>query len=165
MNIRFQPRRHVIDLLFTLALFCVFAASALLVVLIGADVYESSARGMDRNFDLQTSLHYVAAKVRQCDAAGAVHAGELGGAPALIIEQEFGGEVYRTYLYAWEGSLCELFTVMDDPSPVDGTPITKVPAFEVEQVNPRLLRVSCPDADGRDAQLYLSLRSGKEGSA
>ena len=34
MNIRFQPRRHVIDLLFTLALFCVFAASALLVVLI-----------------------------------------------------------------------------------------------------------------------------------
>ena len=69
MNIRFQPRRHVIDLLFTLALFCVFAASALLVVLIGADVYESSARGMDRNFGLQTSLHYVAAKVRQNDAA------------------------------------------------------------------------------------------------
>lgn len=91
--------------------------------------------------------------------------GGAGRRAALIIEQEFGGEVYRTYLYAWEGSLCELFTGMDDPSPVDGTPITKVPAFEVEQVNPRLLRVSCPDADGRDAQLYLSLRSGKEGSA
>lgn len=81
MNIRFQPRRHVIDLLFTLALFCVFAASALLVVLIGADVYESSARGMDRNFDLQTSLHYVAAKVRQCDAAGAVRAGSWAARP------------------------------------------------------------------------------------
>ena len=30
---------HVVDFLFTLALFCVFAASALMVVVIGANVY------------------------------------------------------------------------------------------------------------------------------
>ena len=47
---------HVVDFLFTLALFCVFAASALMVVVIGANVYRQTVRGMDSNYDSRTSL-------------------------------------------------------------------------------------------------------------
>lgn len=47
-------RRSFVDVLFTLALFCVFCASALAVVVIGADVYTSTARSMDDNFSTRT---------------------------------------------------------------------------------------------------------------
>ena len=54
---------HVVDFLFTLALFCVFAASALMVVVIGANVYRQTVRGMDSNYDSRTSLTYLTEKV------------------------------------------------------------------------------------------------------
>lgn len=69
---------HVVDFLFTLALFCVFAASALMVVVIGANVYRQTVRGMDSNYDSRTSLTYLTEKVRQNDAANAVTIRSVG---------------------------------------------------------------------------------------
>lgn len=37
-----EPSRHIVDILFVLALFCVFAASALMLVTIGANVYKQT---------------------------------------------------------------------------------------------------------------------------
>ena len=49
---RFRTQKdHVVDFLFTLALFCVFAASALTVVVTGANVYRQTVRRMDQNYD------------------------------------------------------------------------------------------------------------------
>ena len=70
MNPR-QHQNHFIDVLFTLGLLCVFTASALAVVLIGAHVYQSTAEDMDANYRPATSLSYMAEKIRQqmCPAA------------------------------------------------------------------------------------------------
>ena len=71
MNPR-QRQNHFIDVLFTLGLLCVFAASALAVVLIGAHVYQSTAADMDANYTTRTSLSYVAEKVRQHNESGSI---------------------------------------------------------------------------------------------
>lgn len=81
---------HVVDFLFTLALFCVFAASALMVVVIGANVYRQTVRGMDSNYDSRTSLTYLTEKVRQNDAANAVTIRSVGDSPALVLSQQAG---------------------------------------------------------------------------
>ena len=65
-----RNRGSVIDVLFTLALFCVFCASALAVVLIGADVYTSTARNMDQNFSTRTAVSYVAEKCARATPPG-----------------------------------------------------------------------------------------------
>ena len=77
---------HMVDFLFTIALFCAFAATSLIVVIIGANVYQGTVRGMNENYALRTSLSYVSQKVRQNDGAGEIHIGTLDGVPALVLE-------------------------------------------------------------------------------
>ena len=91
---------HMIDLLFTLALFCVFAASALMVVLIGARVYQNTIERMNANFDGRASIAYVSNKIRQNDYPDAIHIIELEeGVPALALDQDFDGITYQTIIY------------------------------------------------------------------
>ena len=78
---------HVVDFLFTLALFCVFAASALMVVIIGANVYRQTVDRMNGNYDSRTSLTYLTEKIRQNDAADAVKISSVGESPALVLSQ------------------------------------------------------------------------------
>lgn len=150
---------HIIDIIFALALFCVFAASALLVVLIGAKVYQSATAAMDENFDTRTSLTYIATKIRQNDAAGAVFLTELEGAPALAIEQEIDGESYRTYIYHFDGELREIFTMSEiDALVSDGQFIMDLPGLKMEDCGGNLLRFTSVDGNGREISLNISPR-------
>lgn len=64
-----KKQTHIADLLFTLALFLVFAASVVMALLFGANVYQNTVRQMDENYNQRTCLAYVANQVRQHDAA------------------------------------------------------------------------------------------------
>ena len=77
MTTQSKTGTHMVDLLFTLALVCVFAASALMVVLIGANVYQNTVEGMDENFSARTSVTYVATKIRQNDTEGTAYISTL----------------------------------------------------------------------------------------
>ena len=68
-----RNQKHFIDVLFTLGLLCVFAASALAVVLIGAHVYKTTAADMDANYTTRTSLSYIAKEI-----PGGIHTGSNG---------------------------------------------------------------------------------------
>lgn len=154
------PQRHMIDLLFTLALFCVLAASSLLVVLLGADVYKGAAADMTRNYELRTSLLYVSEKIRQYDVEGAVSLGELDGIPALTLDQAVGETVYRTYIYHHDGALCEVFSAVGTPlSPGDGQRVTELAGFSVEAAGEGLLRVTCTGRDGASSSVLTGPRS------
>ena len=72
---------HTTDLLFTLGLFCVFAATAFILVMIGIQVYRSTAGQMQDTFSTRTAVSYVAEKLRQHDTAGGVSMGEIEGSP------------------------------------------------------------------------------------
>ena len=69
---RFRPRhRHVIDLIFPIALFFVFAASSLSVLILAANVYTSTTKRLSINDENRTVLSYLSEKIRQNDTDGA----------------------------------------------------------------------------------------------
>ena len=69
-------QEHIIDIIFTLALFCVLAASLLTVVILGANVYTTNAGEIQHNHEVRTSLGYVSGKIRQNDASDSVSVGK-----------------------------------------------------------------------------------------
>ena len=153
---------HMVDFLFTIALFCAFAATSLIVVIIGANVYQGTVRGMNENYALRTSLSYVSQKGRQNDGAGEIHIGTLDGVPALVLEQPFDSGSYQTWIYYDDGWLRELFTRADaDAAPADGQPIVQLAGFEMEQDQNGMLTFTSRDGEGGSAEIRLCPRCGK----
>ena len=153
---RTQRTAHTTDILFTLALFCVFAACALMVVVMGADVYRKGADEMQQNFDTRTSIAYISTKLRQNDLADGVYFDEIDEIPALVLAQEIDGVMYNTYLYSYGGSLMEQFTLQSlDPDPQAGRPIMALSELQCETFQNGLLRVTVTQPDGsRKSLLY-----------
>lgn len=162
MNLK-QEKRHIVDVLFVLALFCVFAISALMLVSIGASVYQKTVNNMDYNYNSRTAFSYITEKIRQNDVSGAVHAGTLKDRPALILTQEFNGELYDTCLYEYEGYLNELFIRSGQDLGEDtlkaGHPLIPIQKFEFTPVKPSLYRFLLATEDGQSITLYLSTQS------
>ena len=162
---RLKQRRHMVDFLFALALFCVFAATALLVVLIGARVYKSTVDGMNINFERRTSLAYVSTKIRQFDRNGAVSIDDLDGIPTLLMRQNFGESSYLTMVYYHDGALRErslnelLIVEGDGISPDDGSIIMYLQDFSMSELEPGVFRFSSVDKNGTPSELTVCLQS------
>lgn len=152
-----RQNSHIVDLLFTLALLCVFAASSLLIVMIGANVYQGTVRGMDRNYDMRTSLSYVSEKLRQNDVAGGVYVAELEGSNALVLVHDFGGTVYETWIYSYDGELRELLVKQGTATRDAGRKIMDLSDFHAELDNGRVT-VSVTASDGVTASVTQLLR-------
>lgn len=148
--------RRMTDILFTLALFCVFSVCALLVVVMGADVYHRGTEDMQQNFDSRTSLSYISTKLRQTDSAGSVTIGQLGDEPALILRETIDGMPYATWIYCHEGSLKEVFTLEENtPTPEMGQAIMALSALEMELLPQGVLKVTTVETnDHSDFLLY-----------
>jgi len=161
----FKSSRHMVDFLFALALFCVFAATALLVVLIGARVYKSTVDGMNINFDRRTSLSYVATKVRQFDHDGAVTIEDLNGTPVLAMRQSVGEATYLTMVYYHDGALRErsvnevLIKEGGGLSAADGNIVMYLQDFSMHELAPGLFSFVSVDRNGTPSELVVGLQS------
>jgi len=162
MNKSLADGSHMIDILFTLALFCVFAASSLMVVLIGANVYQSTVESQEQNFVTCTSVSYVTSKIRQHDASGAVYMDTLDGVDALVLEQYELGRTFQTWIYHHDGALRELMTESGNAGSVHpdaGQSIVEVEEFSISAVNANLLRLSARNDAGKSVEIMVSLRT------
>ena len=147
--------------LLVLALFGVFAACVLSVLLTGAGVYRRLTERDDAACDRRTALQYVAAKMRQADREGAVAAGRFAELDALILTEEIGEEAYETWVYCYDGYLRELFAERGaDLAPEDGEKVLAADGFQVCLEREDLLRLDILTG-GRWETAALSLRSGK----
>lgn len=150
------------NVLFTMLLFLVFVLCALFTVLIGGRVYENiNVRSQD-NFTGSVALQYVANKVRQGDMEGAVRVRTVEDTPVLELESRLEGGNYVTWIYYYDGSLCELFT---DPSYglglADGLKILECEGFSASQSEDgKLIYMETEGAGG--GRLTLSLRSREQ---
>lgn len=153
--------RDMTNLLFTLLLLCAFAVMALIVVMTGADAYKRISADMSANSDLRIPLSYVASKVRQGDQAGAVSVVPREDTSALVIESSDGDADYETWIYEYDGRLCEV-TVEEGAGFElrDGIAILPVSEFRVDADESGLLTVTAGDQAGRTLELQLELRSG-----
>ena len=154
-----KKQTHIADLLFTLALFLVFAASAVLALLFGANVYKNTVRRMDETYSQRTCLAYVANQVRQHDAAGRIYCSSLTGAPALILEDAEGDGRYFSAIYWYEGALRELYTAKDSGlTAADGVELLPLSAFSVREED-GLLLVEATGPQGQELGMTLALRT------
>ena len=158
-----QENHHIVDVLFVLALFAVFAIAALMLVTIGANVYQKTVNNMDSNYSSRTAFSYVTEKLRQNDSAGTISIGTLEDRPALILSHEIDGRLYNTYLYQYEDYLTELFTSADLNLGGDilkaGHPLIPLQEFELEETAPALYHFYLSTEDGQTVSLYISTKS------
>ena len=155
-----ESRSGLITLAFSLSLLCVFAACALLVVIMGARVYRSTAAEMTADYNVRTCAGYVSEKVRQNGEPGAVAAGSFGDGDALELSQSIDGEKYTTYIYTYGVKLREIFARADAQlDPATGQAIMDIASFSVS-ANGGLYTVSFTDTGGETASVSLYPRCG-----
>ena len=153
-------RKHMIDLLFPIALFLVLAASSLFLVILAAYVYRKSVAWEESNYGSRTCLSYVTEKIRQSDTDGGVETGTFDGIPCLILRQNFGDQAYATYLYSYEGQLCELFVQEGaDVHAPDGQRILEVNNFNITEQEKGIFKISCSDENGKESVTYAAVKS------
>lgn len=158
-----NEERHMIDVLFVLTLFLVFAFSALTLVSLGASIYQKTVDHMNQNFNTRTSYAYITQRIREFDEKDSITIGTIGDEPAVLLKQEINDTIYFTYLYQYDGKLCELLTRSDmSLEPSAGTPIMDINDFQIEKLNSNLYRFDLSTADEIPLHLLISTRAESE---
>lgn len=159
MNFRTE-RKHVIDFIFPIALFFVFAASALIVILMSADIYGNITAQSASAFQSRTALSYLSEKIHQSDSNGNVSCGTLDGRNALVIRQQYDTGVYCTYIYEDNGILRELFVQEGTSvSASSGKEITSVNSFQIKELAYGLFQFSCLSPDKKLLTTIVATKS------
>lgn len=163
--IKLHPTSHRIETAFILALFTMFAATAFLVVLIGAKQYQSTADSMNKNYEIRTAASYLEEKARSNDNSGSIYVTELMGLPALAFQNVEDDITYITYIYYYDNYLRELF-VSDSSvySLESGQEIIEINGFDVEIIKPDLICATYIGTDNLSYPVYLHVHAsgGKE---
>lgn len=159
-----NDNRHMVDVLFVLTLFFVFALSALTLVILGANVYRTTVDHMDSHFNTRTSYAYISQKLRQSDIDDCIYVSTFGDSPACVMTEEVNGSVFNTYLYEYDGYLYELLTRADmNMEPSAGTKIMEISSLDIEQISDSLYKFKLKTAED-DIVLYFGSHSGTGGS-
>lgn len=155
-----QKKQHIVDIVFVLCLFCVFAILSLFIVVMGASVYKGISKDMTANYNARSSLTYLTEKIRQNDSASSVEIGTLGGETALVLTEVVQDREYETWIYVSDGALYEVaVTAGTQVSLGDGQMVTELSDFEIERLDDHLMRIRAVDLDGNTFETMLHTKS------
>lgn len=158
-NIKVKERSNLVNAAGTLVLIAFFAIAALVLLSAGMKVYNKVVLASNNNFELRTSLSYVATKVRQSDEAGRVDIRDYDGMQVLVLSEEFDGDIYNTLIYHRNGALCELLTVEGfEPDFEFGFETMEIDSFRMEKSGSRLT-FTAENASGDSDSLTIYLQS------
>lgn len=151
---------HMVDLLFTIALFFVFAVTSMSVILISSNAYRQIQKQTEANYSARTALSYLSQKIRQNEAYGQTELGTADGLDALVLKKNYEGTSYSTYIYEYNGELKELF-IKDgvDFSASDGKTIMEISEFAMEQMDDRLYRFAITDKNKKEYELVIGSKT------
>ncbi len=153
-------RKHVIDILYTAALFFLITVTEFMVILLAEDIYSDTAAIASDNYESRTALSYITEKIRQNDENGSVSLGTFDGQESLILAQEYGNQTCYTYIYEMDDALYELFAKADaNVSAADGTKIMEVSDLQMEQRADGLFCISCRNSAGDRISTAVSIQS------
>ena len=155
-----SSRQHTVDSLFTLSLLGVFAISALLVTVFGANTYEKIVAKSSSIYEAGTSLSYIREKIRQNDTADSVSILQIEDTDVLCLKSNVNDRSYVTYIYWQDGALKELYQQEGYDLPLSaGQQILSVDGLEMKQLSDSLLYVAVTDKSGARSELTLQLNS------
>lgn len=152
-----------INLVFVLGAACLFVGLILAVMLMGAGVYQRISHTARDVTERRVGLSYLTEKIHASDSAGRVYVDSLGPCRALVLEEEYDGVTYQTFLYVWDGSLMELFCEKDlGLGPEDGEVLLPCRSLELEEGDGFIL-LRLTDSQGRTASAAAAVRSREGG--
>ena len=157
---RKSVKTHTIDVVFVLAIACAFAASILMVLMMGVNIYSGIQQTSTEDFHKRVALSYIAAKVHAHDNTDTVTVGTFADSSALFLEEDFYGVPYKTVIYTYNGWIRELFSekYLDLPA-ISGTPLLEVESLTFELVQPNLLYIEYLDTHGNVGNIFVNIRS------
>ena len=145
-----KNREHRIDTIFVLIIFCVFAVSVLMVLVLGASTYEKVTEMSRDGYTDRSVLSYIWTKVKNSDESGMIYIGDFHGLSALYIEEyvkeELGDTLYQTAIYQYNGWVYELLSEEGlEFYPEDGSQIIRLDDLKFQELENGLIKVSSED--------------------
>ncbi len=155
--------KHIIDAAFVICLMFLFVLSALAVITVGANIYKKNVDSMDDNYCRRVACAYITEKTRQHDENGAIYTQKFFGNDALVMQKEYEGVLYNTYIYQYDGNLMELYARDDigNVYPQSGQKIISVSSFDITEKSDSLFEVKITLKDGDSETFYITKRSTK----
>ncbi|MCI8643012.1 MAG: DUF4860 domain-containing protein [Lachnospiraceae bacterium] len=140
----------------------IFAVASLFLINIGVQVYKNVVIANNDNFELRTSLSYLATRVRQADQTGMVEIREEDGLKILVLGEENEDGEFETCLYFWDGFLYEHFMEKGGYfEPGYGMETFEVESLIMEQKASGQLYFRATGGGGDTEELYMTLRAGR----
>ena len=153
-------RQHTVDSLFTLSLLGVFAISALLITVFGANTYEKIVSDSRKTYECATALSYIREKIRQNDSANCISVATVENTDVLSLKSRVNDKSYTTYVYYQDGALRELYQQEGYDLPLSvGQSILKVHGLSMEQLSDTLFRFTATDEDGSESEITVAINS------
>lgn len=151
---------HVIDAMFPIALFFLFTASLIIVLLLAARIYSHTTQASGEHYNARTAYAYVMEKFRQNDSDGDISVETIDGTPCLTLNTETEQGSIVTYVYAHNHKLMELQVRPDvDFSLSDGSEIAALESLEINESSDGLFEFTFTGSDGSVMTMTLSERS------
>ena len=135
--------QNKVDSVFVLMVFCVFAVSVFLVLMLSGSTYANMVDISSTGQDERIALSYIRTRVRNADEAGSISISDFNGLSALTLSEEFGGINFVTLIYLYNGWVHELFFEEGlDFRPENGTALIRSNSLNFEFVENGLIRVA-----------------------
>jgi len=140
-----MKNKNRIDTVFVLTIFCIFATSVLLVIMLSGSTYANMTDISHSGQNERILLSYIRTKIRSTDNANAISVGYFHGNSALFLEENLNGREFVTAIYLHDGVVRELFHERGSEFlPEDGVTIIRTDSLIFEEAEGGLIRV-CTD--------------------
>jgi hypothetical protein len=138
----------------------IFAISCLILANIGIHVYQNVVLANDNNFELRTSLSYVATKIRQTDTVGYPKIEQKDGVDVLVLGEEIEGNMFETLIFHKDGSLYEIYQEAGAEYELEyGQETMEIEKFTMQLTNSGMVTLTAVNHAGDEESLTVSLRT------
>jgi len=149
--------RHLIDIVFILALLFGFAICAVMMIALGANIYQKSLDISNENFEMRTAGAYIRQKVRCMDVNGAIDTCKFGDGDAIMLSTDYDSATCITYLYVYEGALMEINAWENvDISPKSGQYIIDMQDMDIEKESDNIFKIFITNSSGDTNVFYIN---------
>lgn len=154
-----KPKR--INSLMALMIFGAFVVCVFIVIISGVDLYKKLIDKDTDSFNMRTVGQYITTRIHQADSYAGVSVEDFCGTDAVVITEQIDGDMYKTWLYCYDGYLMELFG-MDDIMlmPEDGEAVLKAEDIKFS-LEDDLLKADISVKEGESYEVCVYIRSGE----
>lgn len=154
-----NSRKYSFHFVFILMLYLLIVLFSLMIILLGKNIYSSINHDRQVNYERRVSLSYVANKIRQNDKEGSIRIESLNGENAIVITEDYDGDMYETWIYFYDNTIYEMFTDAGIRFNLeDGMKVLETDGFKIEEIKNDLYRLTAIDQNEK-TELILNLHS------